>query len=162
MAPTRKARAAFPALEPIEPNEAQPIVTVVRPWDTISDGTIAEREQVALRDALPRPQVQPPRAKPTMTDLLARHGIRLVSASTAHDRLGVANRPEADDIIARITVYAMNLSVLVFVFPLGLALLIFNVIGGENLRTTAHAMALTGMAMGLSMTDVGARILGFG
>ncbi len=59
-------------------------------------------------------------------------------------------RPEAGDPIARLTVYVLNAAIILFVFPVGLATLIFNILGGENLRTTAHVMALTGLGMALA------------
>ena len=59
-------------------------------------------------------------------------------------------RPEARDPVARLTVYVLNAIVMVLVFPVGFGLLIFNILGGENLRTTAHTLALTGTGMGLA------------
>ena len=59
-------------------------------------------------------------------------------------------RPEHKNIVARLTVYVLNLIVMVMALPVGLALLFFNILFGENLRTTAHVIALTGMAMALS------------
>lgn len=63
------------------------------------------------------------------------------------------DREESHDPMARLTVYAMNAAILLFAFPIGFGLLIFNILGGENLRTTAHAMALTGMVMALGMSE---------
>jgi len=65
-------------------------------------------------------------------------------------------REEHRNLTARVTVYVMNLTIMVLALPVGLGLLCFNILGGENLRTTAHVMALTGMAMALSMTQGGA------
>ncbi len=59
------------------------------------------------------------------------------------------------DLPARLTVYALNLTVMVFALPIGLALLFLNILGGENLRTTAHVMALTGLFSALSMANGG-------
>ena len=59
-------------------------------------------------------------------------------------------RPENKHVIARLTVYVMNLIVMVMALPVGVALLVFNILFGENLRTTAHVIALTGMAMALA------------
>lgn len=59
-------------------------------------------------------------------------------------------RGESQDLVARLTVYAMNLSVIVFAAPLGMALLLFNILGGENLRTTAHSLALMGLFLALN------------
>ena len=77
----------------------------------------------------------------------------------AFDRRAIRNEPtdfrmraERRDPIARVTVYALNGAVMVFFFPLGFALLIFNILGGENLRTTSHVLALTGVGMALAAT----------
>ena len=63
-------------------------------------------------------------------------------------------REEHGDLTARLTVYVMNLIVIVFSAPVGLALLLMNILGGENLRTTAHVVALTGLFIALH--DAGA------
>ncbi len=60
---------------------------------------------------------------------------------------------------ARLTVYALNASVILFALPVGLALLALNIAGGENMRTTAHAMALTGLFVALGATEQGALLL---
>ena len=60
-------------------------------------------------------------------------------------------RAETRDPIAQLTVYAMNATVLVLAFPVGFGLLIFNILGGENLRTTAHVLSLTGTGVGVGM-----------
>lgn len=79
-----------------------------------------------------------------------RERVVLTSASAQDEETDYRLRREASDPIARLTVYALNGCVLVFAFPLGFALLILNLLGGENLRTTAHALALTGMGLGLA------------
>lgn len=68
-------------------------------------------------------------------------------------------REEHKDLTARLTVYVMNAIVIVFALPVGLALLCLNLLAGENLRTTAHVMALTGLFMALAATEEGGRIL---
>ena len=52
----------------------------------------------------------------------------------------------------------MNMIVIVMALPVGLALLAFNILGGENLRTTAHVIALTGMGAALSQAPNGLQI----
>lgn len=59
------------------------------------------------------------------------------------------DRRESRDPVAALTVYAINAAIMVFAFPVGFALLVFNILGGENLRTTAHVMGLTGLASAL-------------
>lgn len=62
-------------------------------------------------------------------------------------------RAEHRDLTARLTVYALNMTIMVFTVPVGMALLILNIAGGENLRTTAHAMALTGLFSALATAN---------
>lgn len=69
-------------------------------------------------------------------------------------------RPESRDETARLTVYALNGMLMLMAFPVGMALLVFNILGGENIRTTAHAIALTGMGIGISLTQFGQSLLG--
>ncbi len=59
------------------------------------------------------------------------------------------DRPETKDACAFLTVYALNAAIMLFAFPVGFGLLVFNILGGENLRTTAHVMGLTGFLMTL-------------
>lgn len=68
--------------------------------------------------------------------------------------------PEADNPVARALVYALNVVLMALAFPIGFAMLLFNVLGGENLRTTVHVLALTGMAAALANTEAGAGLLG--
>ena len=74
----------------------------------------------------------------------------------------IRENPDADNALARLTVYALNAVLLVLAFPVGFAMLIFNVLVGENLRTTIHVLALTGLAVTLSNTETAARVLGLG
>lgn len=60
---------------------------------------------------------------------------------------------------ARLTVYALNLSVIAFTVPVGMALLLMNILGGENLRTTAHVMALTGLFSALAAANPGLALM---
>ena len=70
-------------------------------------------------------------------------------------------RAERRDPVARLTVYALNGVILLAFFPVGFALLIFNILGGENLRTTAHTMALTGMGTALATAGYAGQVVGF-
>lgn len=75
--------------------------------------------------------------------------IRFISRSAQSEPTRFTARRERGDLIAQLTVYVMTLTVMVLAFPIGFGLLIFNILGGENFRTTAHVMALTGMALAL-------------
>lgn len=86
-------------------------------------------------------------------------GIQLSNGAAVDEPTDFREREETRSSTARLTVYALNGAVMLFAFPVGFGLLIFNILGGENLRTTAHAMALTGMAVGLATTELGASVL---
>ena len=73
----------------------------------------------------------------------------LVSEGARDESTDFRDRHEATDTCAFLTVYAINTAVMIFAFPVGFALLVFNILGGENLRTTAHVMGLTGLATAL-------------
>ena len=81
--------------------------------------------------------------------LTLEQALRLSQNSVRDESTDFRDRAEARDPIAVLTVYAINAMVLLFAFPIGMALLVFNILGGENLRTTSHAMALTGLASAL-------------
>lgn len=49
----------------------------------------------------------------------------------------------------RLTVYTVNLTLMIVAFPVGFGVLIYNILGGENLRVTARAMAITGTVIGV-------------
>ncbi|MGI1663382.1 hypothetical protein ACRDNQ_14165 [Palleronia sp. KMU-117] len=77
-------------------------------------------------------------------------GIEMRSDAIVDEETRFAHREETKSDVARLTVYALNATLMVMAFPVGFALLVFNILGGENLRTTAHAIALTGLAIALS------------
>jgi hypothetical protein len=77
-------------------------------------------------------------------------GIDMRSDAVQEEETRFAHRAETRSEVARLTVYAMNATLMIMAFPVGFALLVFNILGGENLRTTAHAMALTGLGIALS------------
>ena len=85
--------------------------------------------------------------------------IELTHDSAVDEAVTPSARAEPRNEIARLTVYTLNAILMVIAFPVGLAMLMFNIVGGENLRTTAHAIALTGMMIGLSMTPVGQTLI---
>ncbi|MDU8944447.1 hypothetical protein [Ovoidimarina sediminis] len=91
---------------------------------------------------------------------LARFGIRLSQGAIQDEPTDFRERAESYDMVARLTVYTLNATVLVLAFPVGFGLLIFNILGGENLRTTAHTLALTGLGTALGAAGVMADLLG--
>ena len=110
------------------------------------------------RDALP--DLEPPedRLRTLRSHIFASDSITLTHSSAMEDVFDPRGRPEHFNFTARATVYVMNMMVLVMALPVGLGLLFFNILFGENLRTTAHVVALTGMALALMQTPEGARI----
>lgn len=115
---------------------------------------------IASRDLLP--ELAPPeeRLERERTAIFRSDAISLCRDSAIEDVFVPAERPEHQDLTARATVYVLNLTVMVFALPVGLALLIMNILCGENLRTTAHVMALTGLFSALSAANPG--LFGFG
>ena len=126
---------------------------VVPPWSEERQMMQAPQERFALS----LPDVSAP--VETTEDNLRRI-FRLSQGSAQDEPTDFADRKEAHDTVARLTVYALNGSVMLFSFPVGFGLLIFNILGGENLRTTAHTMALTGMGTSLVSAGWAAQALG--
>ena len=104
------------------------------------------------------PELGPAPSSSPVLGTVERMGVRFDTASAQEEPTDFRDRLERKDPIARLTVYALNAAVIVFFFPLGFALLIFNILGGENLRTTAHAMALTGLGMAIAAAGFAASL----
>lgn len=114
--------------------------------------------RIAPRSAPSRellPELEPPedRLRRAKSAIFGSDTIELSHNSAIEDVFGPNFRDEHRDVVARITVYVLNLIVMVFALPLGLALLCLNILGGENLRTTAHILALTGLFMALATDE---------
>ena len=107
------------------------------------------------------PELEPPEEKlrREKSHIFLSDSISLSHDSAMEDVFDPSLRDEQNDVIARSTVYVINLTVMVFALPVGLALLCLNILGGANLRTTSHIMALTGMFMALSESDHGSQLL---
>lgn len=103
------------------------------------------------------PELAPPeeRLRSHKGQIFSSDAISLSHSSEMDDVFEVAVRPERTDLKARLTVYALNMTIMVFTVPVGMALLVLNVMGGENLRTTAHCMALTGLFSALAAANPG-------
>lgn len=107
------------------------------------------------------PDLAPPeeRLRTEKSRIFSSDAIALSHASAMEDVFDPAQRAEHKDLTARLTVYTLNLTVMVFTVPVGLALLLMNIVGGENLRTTAHVMALTGLFTALASANPGLSLL---
>lgn len=110
------------------------------------------------RDLLPDLEPAEERLRKRKSHIFSADAISLSHDSAMEDLFEPNKRAEHKDFTARMTVYVLNAIVMVFALPVGLALLCLNILGGENLRTTAHVMALTGLFMALSATEEGARL----
>ena len=60
--------------------------------------------------------------------------------------------------VEQLTVYTMTMTLMVLAFPIGFAMLIYNILGGENLKATSRAMALTGIGMGMYLVGFAPKI----
>lgn len=56
--------------------------------------------------------------------------------------------PEEIGLLEQLSVYIMTITIMVLSFPIGFAMLVYNVLRGESLRATARMMALTGIGTG--------------
>ena len=112
------------------------------------------------RDQRRFPTLEPAELAAPAEGRLESMGIRLTQSSIQEEPTDFRARPERGDAVARLTVYALNACILVIAFPVGFGLLIFNILGGENLRTTAHTMALTGLGTAIGSAGVVADLLG--
>lgn len=112
------------------------------------------------RDLLPDLEPADERLRKRRSHIFSTDSISLSHDSAMEDVFEPSKRAEHKDITARMTVYVLNAIVMVFALPVGLALLCLNILGGENLRTTAHVMALTGLFMAIGATEEGARLFG--
>jgi len=97
----------------------------------------------------------------TATGADAGHLMR-IGADLAAQFQEIRADPGTDNALSRLTVYALNAMLLVIAFPVGFAMLMFNLLAGENLRINIQVLALTGLAVTLSRTDTAARVLGLG
>lgn len=82
------------------------------------------------------------------------------SAAIQEESTDFRARAEVHNETAKLTVYVLNAILFLIAFPVGFGMLIFNILGGENLRTTAHVMALTGMGSALSFSGAALPLIG--
>ncbi|NRA99088.1 MAG: hypothetical protein HRU32_04570 [Rhodobacteraceae bacterium] len=121
--------------------------STLRGFDARSDQTVGS-ERVRPQ---PRRHKRLPDLVPADADLSAPRGA--FSSPALQDESTVfTERAECDSETAKMTVYVLNAILFLIAFPVGFGMLMFNILGGENLRTTAHVMALTGMGSALSFS----------
>lgn len=126
-----------------------------------------DKPEITLSRSLNFPDLEPSRvhnrrARPRMANRVSERApiIELTHVSARDEAFTPEARAEANSEVARLTVYTLNAILMVIAFPVGLGVLLFNIIGGENLRTTAHVIALTGFAIALSATPLAQALLG--
>ena len=117
--------------------------------------------RVRSRPIAALPELEPPeeRLQRQKSNIFLSDSISLSHDSAMEDQFDPSMRAEQNAMTARATVYVLNLCVMVFALPVGLVLLCLNILGGANLRTTAHVMALTGLFMALASTEQGSQML---
>ena len=120
-------------------------------------GLKIKRVEPAVAHHKSLPDLEPPeeRLRTEKTRIFSSDAITLSRAYTMEDVFEREAEDERIDMPARLTTYTLNLTIMVFNLPVGLALLCMNVLGGVNLRTTAHAMALTGFFSVLAAANPG-------
>lgn len=107
------------------------------------------------------PELAPPeeRLRTARTHIFSADALSMSRAITMEDVFETTPHDKNEDVVPRLTVYALNMTIMVFTLPVGLALLLMNILGGENLRTTAHVMALTGLFSALAVANPGVSFL---
>ena len=101
------------------------------------------------------PDLEPPeeRLRQNKSTIFSADSIALTHASAMDDVFATQVEEEELDTLARVTVYTLNMIVLIFAMPVGVMLFFLNILGGENLRTTAHTIALVGLFSALGAMD---------
>ncbi|MDV4166645.1 hypothetical protein [Rhodovulum sp. FJ3] len=67
---------------------------------------------------------------------------------------------EQAGVLEQMTVYVMTITLMVLSFPIGFAMLVYNVLRGENLQATARIMSLTGVGLGFTTVNVSQALAG--
>lgn len=101
------------------------------------------------------PDLEPPeeRLRQAKSTIFCADSIALTKATGMEDVFEPQHSEQQVDTTARVTVYTLNLIVLIFSMPVGVALFFLNILGGENLRATAHTIALVGFFSALASMD---------
>ncbi len=108
------------------------------------------------RESLPDLEPAEDKLRRMKSHIFSADSIALTHDSAMEDVFDPSKRDENKSTTARATVYVSNMMLMVLSPPVGLGMLMLNILGGENLRTTLHMVALTGMATALASTAGGA------
>lgn len=71
----------------------------------------------------------------------------------------LVHSPRDNPLPQRLTIYTMNITLIVIAAPVGAAMMTYCILGRENMNSVARAMALTGTAIGLSKAGLVASLL---
>ena len=111
------------------------------------------RAKITLRPAAPEAFAN---TEPDLPHPMVSEAARIREAlyeAEARERSGKA------PLVQRLTLYSMNLTLIIVVAPVGAALLTYNALGREDLKLTARALSLTGIAVACSQTPLGMSLL---
>ncbi len=147
---TRIARAQTPVPRPRRPSElrAAPAAAPARPETRLGAPTTPEEARArgrAQADAV-FPPLAPADGDGSQADLAL---TRFAIYGDGSPQFGDRDAPA----VQRLSVYALNMSLIVAAAPVGAAVLAANIIFGENIRLTSHALALTGVSIGTDLPE---------
>ncbi|WP_141246530.1 hypothetical protein [Actibacterium ureilyticum] len=111
------------------------------------NATSAQQAAKSWREVFPRLEPSEDTLRSSRQDIFAND---LIVAGDDH----VEDDSQPADVMEQMVVYVMSLTLMVLMFPVGFAVMFYNIVAGENIRMTARAMALTGVAMGLNMAGL--------
>jgi hypothetical protein len=106
--------------------------------------TVPEYAIVAAAEVVPVPDQR----KPSPPDMA-----RIREALYPPEPEGERRRKEP--LVRRITLYSLNMTLMIAAPPIGAALMTYNVLGREDSRTTARVMALTGVVFAITHVLLG-------
>lgn len=117
--------------------------------------TVEAAQGDTLTAEAPAPAPAPQNAvtifEPAAEDVRLRHARQQIFEShlieVAEETAGVP--PGRIGLLEQISVYVMTVTIMVLWFPIGFAMLIYNVLRGEDLVATARTMAVTGLGAGM-------------
>lgn len=123
--------------------------------------TLRGQDRPAAARALPLPEQVAPGLTPAPTEAQRRMAAELAAEQCAAELARDAFRYNQADMeraargpVHRLAVYALNTLLMILAFPVGLAVLLLNVLSGEDMRTTAHAMSVTALFLSLGMVGL--------
>ena len=115
-----------------------------------------------LPNARPAAPVLPANSLPDLPHPMVEHAARIRDALYTDEHGQALFGPDGKaPTVERLTLYTLNASLLIAAAPVGAALLTYNALGRESLKLTSRAVALTGFAVALSHSAIGASLLNY-